>query len=226
MGVISVRQEGGGLREQNKRDKLARIITAARELFGRTGIDNTTLREVAAAAGVGTGTLFLYARTKEDLLVVVFLAELQPVMDNAFAHIPQGTLHRQLMASFMPIVEHHARNMLLSRPFLRDTLWVSEPHAAQVRAFTTTWMGRLVALVDGARERGEIRSDVDSTLVAQCARHLFLGQLRTWVAGATTRPQFDASLPASLQLLLDGAAPAAAASPAPRPGDRPSRRRA
>ena len=226
MGVISVKQEGGGLREQNKRDKLARIIAAARDLFGRTGIDNTTLREVAAAAGVGTGTLFLYARTKEDLLVVVFLAELQPVMDSAFEHIPQGTLHRQLLASFTPIIEHHSQNLLLSRPFLRDTLWVSEPHAAQVRAFTTTWLGRLVALVDGARERGEIRSGVDPALVAQCARHLFLGQLRTWVAGATTRAQFDATLPASLRLLLDGAAPATAAAAARSPAERPSRRRA
>jgi AcrR family transcriptional regulator len=216
MGVISVRQEGGGLREQNKRDKLARIIAAARELFGRTGIDNTTLREVAAAAGVGTGTLFLYARTKEDLLVVVFLAELEPVMDRAFANIPPGSLHGQLMASFTPVIEHHAHNMLLSRPFLRDTLWVSEPHAAQVRVFTATWLARLVALVDAAKERGEVRAEIDAALVAQCTRHLFLGQLRTWVAGATTRAQFDASLPASLQLLLDGASPGA---------ERPARRR-
>jgi AcrR family transcriptional regulator len=222
MGVISVKQEGGGLREQNKRDKLARIIAAARELFGRTGIDNTTLREVAAAAGVGTGTLFLYARTKEDLLVVVFLAELQPVMDRAFADLPRGTLHDQLLASFAPVIEHHAQNMLLSRPFLRDTLWVSEPHAAQVRTFTTTWLARLVALVDAARERGEVRADVDPGLVAQCARHLFLGQLRTWVAGVSTRAQFDASLPASLQLLLDGATPAAASAGA----GRTTRRRA
>lgn len=211
MGVITVKQEGGGLREQNKRDKLARIIAAARELFGRTGIDNTTLREVAAAAGVGTGTLFLYARTKEDLLVVVFMAELQPVFDRAFASLPKGSLHAQLMASFQPIIDHHAENMLLSRPFLRDMLWVSEPHAAQVRDFTASWLVRLVALVDAAKERGEVRPDVDSGLVANCARQLFLGQLRGWVAGATTREQFERSLPASLQLVLDGAAPVAGA---------------
>jgi AcrR family transcriptional regulator len=214
MGVINVRREGGGLREQNKRDKLARIIAAARELFGRSGIDNTTLREVAAAAGVGTGTLFLYARTKEDLLVIVFLAELQPVFDRAFGSMQPGSLHRQVMASFLPVIEHHADNLLLSRPFLRDMLWVGEPHASQVRAFTSSWLERLVALVDAAKERGEIRSEIDSGLVASCCRQLFLGQLRTWVAGTITRAQFEVMLPASLQLVIDGAGPLAAAEPA------------
>lgn len=207
MGVIHVQREGGGLREQNKRDKLARIIAAARDLFGRSGIDHTTLREVAAAAGVGTGTLFLYARTKEDLLVVVFLAELEPVLDAAFAGIRAGTLHAQLMASFRPIIEHHAENMLLSRPFLRDTAWVGEPHATQVRAFTAAWLQRLKALVEGGRERGEVRAEVDAGLLAGCCRLLFLGQLRAWVSGATTRAQFERALPAGLQLVIDGAGP-------------------
>ena len=57
-----------GLRERNKLDKLRRIKKAARELFIARGFDDTTTREIAARAGVGMGTVFLYADNKRDLL--------------------------------------------------------------------------------------------------------------------------------------------------------------
>lgn len=202
-----VARAGGGLREQNKRDKLARIIAAARKLFGRRGIEATTLREVAAEAKVGAGTLFLYAHTKEDLLVLVFLAELRPVIDAGFRDLPEGDLCSRLLHSFAPIVEHHARNMRLSRPFLRDVQWVSEAHAPTITDFVTSWNRRVTELVDAAKRRGEIGPDVDSTLLASCSRQLFLALLRNWVSGRASRAELNRSLPASLRLLLAGLGP-------------------
>lgn len=194
----------GGLREQNKRDKLTRIIAAARELFGRTGFEITTMREVAAAARVGAGTLFLYAHSKEDLLVLVFLTELRPVTAKGFRNVPPGNLLSQMMFSFSPIIEHHARNMLLSRPFLRDVAWVSKRHAPVIAEFQAEWRQYLISLVDAAKARGEIRSEIDSSLAANCCRIFFLSHLRSWVAGHVDRDQFEQSLRASLQLLLTG----------------------
>ena len=54
-----------GRREQNKLEKRARIIAAARALFKHKGFDATTTQEIAAAASVASGTIFTYARTKE-----------------------------------------------------------------------------------------------------------------------------------------------------------------
>ena len=59
-------------REQNKREKRGRIIAASRALFAHKGFDATTTQEIAEAAQIGIGTLFLYAKTKEDLLIQVF----------------------------------------------------------------------------------------------------------------------------------------------------------
>ena len=50
-----------GRRARKKREKAARIRTAARELFARHGYDETTTRSIAEAAEIATGTLFLYA---------------------------------------------------------------------------------------------------------------------------------------------------------------------
>jgi AcrR family transcriptional regulator len=61
-----------GRREQNKQEKLARIAAAAKALFAAKGFAQTTTQEIAERAEIGAGTLFLYAKSKEDLLVMVF----------------------------------------------------------------------------------------------------------------------------------------------------------
>src|ERR1700687_1389220 len=56
----------GGLRERNKQEKLERIQHSARVLFTHKGFEETTTREIARRAGVGAGTLFLYAKDKRE----------------------------------------------------------------------------------------------------------------------------------------------------------------
>jgi TetR/AcrR family fatty acid metabolism transcriptional regulator len=53
----------------NKREK---IIGAAGRLFGEKGYHNTTTAEIAEAAGVAAGTIYIYFTSKEELLVAVF----------------------------------------------------------------------------------------------------------------------------------------------------------
>ena len=64
-----------GRRERNKQEKRARIIAAAKALFGSKGFADTTTQEIAEKADIGTGTLFLYAKSKEELLVALQLAD-------------------------------------------------------------------------------------------------------------------------------------------------------
>ena len=45
-----------------------RILRAARRLFAEKGYDATTTRDIAAAAGIASGTLFNYFRTKEAIV--------------------------------------------------------------------------------------------------------------------------------------------------------------
>ena len=79
-----VRQEKTfGLRERNKLDKLHRIKEAATELFMQKGFDDTTTRAIALRAGVGLGTVFVYAPTKRDLLFLIINEELQAVVDRS-----------------------------------------------------------------------------------------------------------------------------------------------
>ena len=60
-----------GRRERNKQNKLERITAAAGELFAAHGVDEVTTQQIADKADIGTGTLFLYAKTKGELLLLV-----------------------------------------------------------------------------------------------------------------------------------------------------------
>lgn len=47
------------------------IVAAATKLFSQKGYHKTTTREIARASGLGTGTLYEYVNSKEDILYLV-----------------------------------------------------------------------------------------------------------------------------------------------------------
>jgi AcrR family transcriptional regulator len=51
-----------------------RILDAALELFREKGFERTTMRDVAAAAGVATGAAYYYFRSKDDLVLAFYVA--------------------------------------------------------------------------------------------------------------------------------------------------------
>ena len=79
MAMLNPASRPMGQRERNKIDKLRRIKDAARELFIEKGFDDTMTREIAIRAGVGLGTIFIYAANKRDLLFLIVNDELENI---------------------------------------------------------------------------------------------------------------------------------------------------
>src|SRR6185312_7064410 len=72
-------------RARSSEDKQARrraILTAARAHFGERGWAGFSMGEVAARAGVGKGTLYLYWPTRDELLPSVLEELLWPWLDE------------------------------------------------------------------------------------------------------------------------------------------------
>ena len=53
-------------------DKRERILRAAIEVFAQNGFYATRVSEIAKAAGVADGTIYLYFRNKDDVLISIF----------------------------------------------------------------------------------------------------------------------------------------------------------
>jgi AcrR family transcriptional regulator len=49
--------------------KKEKLVRAAVEVFGRKGLTNATVPEIAKKAGIATGTFYLYFRDKEDIFI-------------------------------------------------------------------------------------------------------------------------------------------------------------
>lgn len=165
-----------GLRERKKQEKLDRIKRAARALFSKRGFHSTTIRDVAARAGVATGTVFLYAKDKADLLLILFSDAVTEVQDEAFATLPTrragaGLLVAQLTHVFGRFFTFYDRDRALSRLFVKELLFTDAPRSARHFALTFAFLDRIGQLVAAAQERGEIRGDLEP----QRAAMLFFG---------------------------------------------------
>src|SRR4029434_2554013 len=53
-------------------DKPQQIIDAAIRVFARTGYYNSRVSDIAREAGIASGTIYLYFKTKEEILVTLF----------------------------------------------------------------------------------------------------------------------------------------------------------
>src|SRR5436305_5530695 len=50
-----------------------RILDAALQLFRQRGFDETTMRDIAAEAGVATGAAYYYFRSKEEMVMAFYV---------------------------------------------------------------------------------------------------------------------------------------------------------
>ncbi|MER5426055.1 TetR/AcrR family transcriptional regulator [Streptosporangium roseum] len=67
--------------------KAARILDSARALVLDHGVRKVTVSEIAQAAGVGKGTVYLYWPAKEDLILGLFARELLTFLDEIITRI-------------------------------------------------------------------------------------------------------------------------------------------
>jgi AcrR family transcriptional regulator len=197
-----------GRRARSKLEKLARIRVAAHRLFSEQGFESTTTRQIAAEADIGTGTLFLYAATKEDLLVLIFQDEVGRAVDRAFETVPAVPLLDQVLHVLDAITAHHAADPALARVFVKELPFVDNETQHGIARFVAQLYTRLSALIDAAKGRGEIAADTPAWLLAQNLFAIFFQHLQLWLSGRITAlVPGDERLRAAFDLQLRGARP-------------------
>jgi AcrR family transcriptional regulator len=198
-----------GLRARNKLEKLVRIRDAAAELFREKGFDATTGREIAQRAGVATGTVFLYVRDKRELLFLIFREDAERILDQAARELAaDGVLVDTLMDLFGPLLEFYAREPQLARLFVRELFFRPSDEQEEMGALSRRLGDVVHALVVSARERGELRHDVEPRF----AMSMLLAQYGFWIlgwlgAGTVPEASVQPNLRRALRLSIEGLAP-------------------
>lgn len=137
-------------RERNKQDKLARITAAASELFAERGVDEVTTQQIAEKADIGTGTLFLYAKTKGELLLLVQNSTYGEALERgrAAASAIEDTLDA-VMAVVRPVVECNRKQVDNGRTYLREIVFgdPEEPHHGAALGLIAETEGEIASIL-------------------------------------------------------------------------------
>jgi AcrR family transcriptional regulator len=164
--VMSVDSQPVGRRERNKQEKLDRITAAASELFAGHGVDEVTTQQIADKADIGTGTLFLYAKSKGELLLLVQNKHYAESLERGRADAETITdVLDAVLAIVRPIVECNRVQIDNGRTYLREVAFgdPEEPRHREALVITVQTQEAIAAVL----RRDERIGDSDAATLAR-----------------------------------------------------------
>ena len=154
-------------------DKRERILLAAERIFGRHGFFAARVSEIAKEAGVADGTIYLYFKSKDDLLISLFEQRMTQVNDTLRAAIagvaPKDQLRAFIKAYLQLVHDEPGAAEVLTIELRQSSKFMKEYDNPQFVDFLRTLGGILAA----GQERGEL----DATIPAHVAARMIFGML-------------------------------------------------
>jgi TetR/AcrR family transcriptional regulator, cholesterol catabolism regulator len=169
-----------------KREK--EILEAAVDLFHQRGYANTSVEDVAGAVGILKGSLYHYIDSKEDLLyrIVEQVHEsVQQIVDDvesASELTPLERIDRYVQAQIL----YNARNLRRISVYYQDRARLSPARLTEIRAWRRGQERFVVALVEDAAAAGQVPSDIDTRLAANCIFAVVIFMYTWYRPGGTT----------------------------------------
>ncbi len=181
------------------------ILRAAIDVFAGRGFFNAQVADVARAAGVAAGTVYLYFESKDDLLVSIFERSMREGLATgraAVAHLqdPRERLLRLARAHLARL--GHDRNLaIVFQVELRQSTKFMERLSATL---LRDYLGLIrEAIADGQRE-GLFRADVKATAAAKMLFGALDEMATNWIL-SRRRYSLEADADAVVDLFVNGA---------------------
>ena len=165
-------------------DKPQQIIEAAVRVFARKGYYNSRVSDIAREAGVAAGTIYLYFKTKDDILVTLFrnkMAAFVGALRKAIADEPDAA------SKVRRLVALHFR-MLEESPELAEVVQVELRQGQKFfRGASSQEIGAYFALIGSVLEEGLAEGRFRSSLPVKVATKMLFGAMdqmaTSWVLG-------------------------------------------
>jgi TetR/AcrR family fatty acid metabolism transcriptional regulator len=160
--------------DTTKADKREAILRAAIDVFAERGFFTAQVADVARAAGVAAGTVYLYFRSKDDLLVSIFERTMrEAIADGRACVAPLRDPVEQLRAIARVHLGRMGRDRSLAVVFqveLRQSTKFMERFSATL---LREYLGIIRGIIVEGQASGVFRAGVNPTLAAK----LFFGGL-------------------------------------------------
>ncbi|MEW2479354.1 helix-turn-helix domain-containing protein [Mycobacterium sp. NPDC049093] len=115
-----------GRRTRNMQDKQQRIFAAASALFEAHGFEPVTVAQIAEAADVAAGTLFRYASSKAELLLMVYNDQFRQAIETGMRNAADiDDPSAAVFAMVAPVIAEAARQPSNATAYQRELLFGS-----------------------------------------------------------------------------------------------------
>jgi len=173
-----------GIREKKKKKTRTAILDAALNLFTRQGYENTSISQLAQAAGIGKGTVYGYFETKSEIFLAFCENQLafvyQELAEKSHPDIP---LIQKLLTLFMGEFRFVSRNKEFGRIMLRETVFPKELTVERSKELDNKYIDLMVPMFKQAQKCGEMRTDLELIFVVGHFYALYIMTISGWYMG-------------------------------------------
>jgi len=192
-------------KKKGSADKRDRILRAAVKVFAKNGFYATRVSEIAKAAGVADGTIYLYFKNKDDVLITIFEDGIQQLL----------AILREVAASEQPFDERITRIIELQLGLLEDQRDLAEVITVNLRQSSSLlkqyatplfmeYIDVIAGLIRDGQKEGAFRKDINSRVVARSLFGALDAILLTWALGEADPPSLRKAASHCASLFLEG----------------------
>lgn len=189
---MSIRKEVSAIRRSSHKhhpDKRQRILDAAVKVFAQKGFFNSKVAEIARLADVADGTIYLYFKNKDDLLIRLFEDKMQLVI----AKFRNGTQeHSDARERFAKLIRMHLEefqnNPDLAAVFQvelrQSSRFMREHDKVQLKGY----LDLIGEIIEHGRQEGIFRRDIPLGLIKRFIFGALDEVVSTWVLAGRHYP--------------------------------------
>jgi TetR/AcrR family fatty acid metabolism transcriptional regulator len=186
-------------------DKRDRILKAAIKVFAKNGFYATRVSEIAKAAGVADGTIYLYFKNKDDVLITIFQDGIQQLL----------VILREVASSGQPFDERITHIIELQLGLLEEQRDLAEVITVNLRQSSSLlkqyaaplfmeYIDVIAGLVREGQKEGAFRKDINSRVVARSLFGALDAILLTWALGEADPASLRKAAAHCASLFLEG----------------------
>jgi TetR/AcrR family fatty acid metabolism transcriptional regulator len=189
-------------------DKRERILDAAVKVFAKKGFHATRVSEVAKAAGVADGTIYLYFESKDEILVSLFEDRVAKLLAYMKAELPKAPTAagkmRRVIELQLGLLEGERDLAEVITVIIRQSSKLMKEYAAPK---FNAYLDSIAKVVESGQASGEFRTDVSPSLVARATFGALDGIALTWALGKAEQGGLVRAAGQLAELVLRGLAP-------------------
>jgi AcrR family transcriptional regulator len=201
------------IRTQQRETTQRKILQTARKLFLASSFDSVGVREIAAEAGVATGTVIAAFGSKVDLLHAIVIEDLneQLVLMKVAAASFDQTFDR-ILKLCEACIAHQSNRLAIVRASMADSWLRSDEAENKIRKAIKPLHQVVVDELLRGIERGEIRADLHVKLGANLILESLLNTYRLPLYDDVANADLGKMLRERLDILMRGYAKASGQS--------------